>query len=39
MMALIKSPQRQKAGVAGDLAARKIGPDGLMAVEGETQLW
>ena len=39
MMALIKSPQRQKTGVAGDLAARKIGANGLMAVEGEAQLW
>jgi len=39
MMALIKSSQRQKTGVAGDLAARKIGADGLMTVEGEAQLW
>ncbi len=39
MMALIKSPQRQKTGVAGDLAPGEIGADGLMTVEGEGQLW
>ena len=31
--------QRQQTGVAGDLAARKIGVDRLMTVEGEGQLW
>ena len=39
MMALIEGPQRQKTGVAGDLAPGKIGADGLMTVEGEAQLW
>jgi hypothetical protein len=39
MMALIEGAQRQKAGVAGDLSARKIGADGSMSVEGEKQLW
>jgi len=28
----------QKTGIAGDLAARKIGADGLMTVAGEAQL-
>ncbi|HEV2396609.1 MAG TPA: hypothetical protein VGS27_06695, partial [Candidatus Sulfotelmatobacter sp.] len=31
--------QRQQPGVAGDLSVGKIGVDGLMAVEGEGQLW
>jgi len=39
MMALIEGAQRQQTGVAGDLAARKIGVDRLMTVEGEGQLW
>ena len=39
MMALIEGAQGQQAGVAGDLAAGKIGVDGLMAVEGEGELW
>ncbi len=39
MMALIEGPQRQKTGVAGDLAPGEIGADGLMTVEGEAQLW
>jgi len=39
MMALIEGAQRQKTGVTGDLAAGKIGADGLMSVEGEAQLW
>ena len=39
MMALIEGAQRQKTGVTGDLAAGKIGVDGLMSVEGEAQLW
>jgi hypothetical protein len=39
MMALIEGAQRQKPGIAGDLAAGKIGADGLMTVEGEGQLW
>ena len=39
MMALIEGAQRQKTGIAGDLAAGKIGADGLMTVEGEGQLW
>ena len=39
MMALIEGAQRQQTGVAGDLAAGKIGADGSMTVEGEVQLW
>jgi hypothetical protein len=39
MMALIESVQGQQTGIAGDLAPRKIGADGLMAVEGESELW
>ncbi len=39
MMALIEGAQRQQTGIAGDLAAGKIGADGLMTVEGEGQLW
>src|SRR5438128_1258018 len=39
MMALIEGAQRQQTGVAGYLAAGKIGADGLGTVEGEGQLW
>ena len=39
MMALIEGAQRQQTGITGDLAAGKIGADGLMTVEGEGQLW
>ena len=39
MMALIEGAQGQQTGVAGDLAAGKIGANGLMTVEGEGQLW
>ncbi len=39
MIALIEGAQGQQTGVAGDLAAGKIGADGLMTVEGEGQLW
>jgi hypothetical protein len=39
MMALIEGSQRQQTGVAGNLAAGKIGADGLMTVEGEVELW
>ena len=39
MMALIEGSQRQQTGVTGNLAAGKIGADGLMTVEGEVQLW
>jgi len=39
IMTLIKSPQRQKSGIAGNLAAGKIGVDGLLTVEGERELW
>jgi hypothetical protein len=39
MMALIEGAQGQKTGIARDLAAGKIGADGLMTVEGEAQLW
>ena len=38
MMALIEGTQGQQTGIAGDLAAGKVGPDGLMTVEGEVQL-
>ena len=38
-MALIEGAQGQQTGIAGDLAAGKIGVDGLMTVEGEGQLW
>ncbi|MGB8771474.1 MAG: hypothetical protein WCC92_17805 [Candidatus Korobacteraceae bacterium] len=38
-VALIEGPQRQQSTVASDLPAGKIGADGLMAVEGEAQLW
>ena len=37
-MALIEGAQGQKPGIARDLPTRKIGPDGLMTVEGEVQL-
>jgi hypothetical protein len=39
MMALMEGTQGQQTGIAGDLAAGKIGADGLMTVEGEAQLW
>jgi len=39
MMALIEGTQRQKAGIAGDLAAGKISSYEMMTVEGEGQLW
>jgi hypothetical protein len=39
MMALIEGSQRQQTGVTGNLAAGKIGANGLMTVEGEVQLW
>jgi hypothetical protein len=38
-MPLIKSPQRQQAGITGDLTARKISSNGSMSVEGKQQLW
>src|SRR5271157_571920 len=38
-MALIEGAQGQKTGIAGDLPTGKIGVDGLMAVEGEAELW
>jgi hypothetical protein len=37
--AAVRKIAGQKTGIAGDLAARKIGADGLMTVEGEAQLW
>jgi len=33
VMALVKGPQRQKPGIAGDLAAGKISVNGSMSVE------
>jgi hypothetical protein len=38
-MPLIKSPQRQQAGITGDLTARKISSNGSVSVEGKRQLW
>jgi hypothetical protein len=38
-MTLIESAQRQQTGIAGDLAAGKIGVYELMTVEGEGLLW
>jgi hypothetical protein len=37
-MPLIKSPQRQQAGIAGDLATTKINLNGSVSVEGKRQL-
>jgi hypothetical protein len=34
-MPLIKSPQRQQAGITGDLTARKISSNGSVSVEGK----
>ena len=34
-MPLIKSPQRQQAGITGDLTARKISANGSVSVEGK----
>ena len=39
LMALVEGAQRQKPGIAGDLAAGKISVNGLMSVEGKNQLW
>ena len=39
MMLLIEGSQGEQTGVAGDLAPREIGADGLMTIEGEAQLW
>jgi hypothetical protein len=39
MMTLIEGSQWQQTGIAGDLAAAEVGPDGLMTIEGEDQLW
>jgi hypothetical protein len=39
IMALIECSQRQQASITGDLAAGKIGADGLMTSEGQDQLW
>jgi len=36
---LIKSSQRQQAGISGDLTARKIGSNGAVSVEGKRKLW
>jgi hypothetical protein len=38
-MPLVEGTQRQKAGVAGDLPARKITLNGSVPVEGENHLW
>jgi hypothetical protein len=38
MMALIEGPQRQQAGVTGDLSTRKIGLNGSMLVERKWEL-
>ena len=39
MVALIKGSQRQQTGIAGHLAIREVSQNGLIAVEGEAQLW
>jgi len=39
MMAFIEGPQRQQAGVTGDLSTRKIGSNVSMLVEGKGELW
>jgi hypothetical protein len=39
VMTLIKCPQRQQSGVAGDLAAGRVRVGRLTTVEGEGQLW
>ena len=38
-MPLIKSSQRQQAGITGDLTARKISANGSVSVEGKRKLW
>jgi hypothetical protein len=38
-MPLIKSPQRQQAGITGDLTARKISSNGSVSVEEKRELW
>ena len=38
-MPLIKGPQRQQAGITGDLATRKISSNGSVSVEGKGKLW
>jgi hypothetical protein len=38
-MSLIEGPQRQQAGITGDLTARKISSNGSVSVEGKRQLW
>jgi hypothetical protein len=38
-MPLIKGPQRQQAGISGDLTARKISANGSVSVEGKGKLW
>jgi hypothetical protein len=38
-MPLIKSPQRQQAGITGDLTARKISTNSSVSVEGKGKLW
>jgi len=38
-MLLIKGPQGQQSGIAGDLTTRKISPNGSVSVEGKRKLW
>jgi hypothetical protein len=38
MMTLIEGPQRQQAGITGDLSTRKISSNGSMLVEGKREL-
>jgi hypothetical protein len=38
-MPLIKGPQRQQAGITGDLATRKVSSNGSVSVEGKGKLW
>jgi len=37
-MSVVKSPQRQQAGITGNLAPRKINSNGSVSVEGKGQL-
>ncbi len=39
MVALIETAQGQQTGIARNLPTGKIGANGMMAVEGEGQLW
>jgi hypothetical protein len=38
-MPLIKGPQRQQAGITGDLTTSKISSNSSVSVEGKEKLW